>query len=289
MTAQQCAVGLRLLHETGRVVHIAGGEAMLYWDILAEAVRLANEEGNAPHFIETNCSFAHDDDTVRHRLTLLAERGVRGLLASADPFHQEFVPAENFLRVRRIARDIFGAKNFWGPEQNDADIRALEGIARDEARLRQYVRAHPPSMVGTAQRKLSPHLDRHALSDSRLPRWGWRGASDAGHCRAEFQADTMWELHIDPYGNIQTNCGMILGRVDATTPNAVLTQGPENSNRFVRIVCEHGPRGLAELAQREHGFAPPQTVTQTCELCYLTRTFLHAHYPEVFGPREIYQ
>lgn len=289
MTAQQCAAGLRLLHETGRVVHIAGGEVMLYWDILAQAIRLAKQEGCAPHFIETNCSFASDDRIVHERLTVLAECGVKGLYASADPFHQEFVPAENFLRVRRIAKQIFGEKNFWGSEQSDADIRALEGITRDQERLRQYVRHHPPSMVGTAHHKLAPYLDHHALNDRSLPQWSWRGDAADGHCRAQFQADTLWELHIDPYGNIQTNCGMILGHVDTTTPKAVLMQGPENANRFVSIVCEQGPHGLAEWAQREHNFILPESVTQTCELCYLTRSFLHQFYPQIFGPNEIYR
>jgi hypothetical protein len=288
MTAQQCADGLRLLHETGRVVHIAGGEPMLYWDILSEAVRLADRQGHAPHFVETNCSFACDDQIVRERLTALAERGVRGLFASADPFHQEFVPAENFLRVRHIAKEVFGEKNFWGPQQSEADIRTMESIGRRGELLRKYVREHPPSMVGTAHRKLSCHLDRYAVADSRLPRWNWQSRSNEDHCLGQFKARSLWELHIDPYGNIQTNCGMILGRLPEATPKSVLAQGPEKANRFVMLVCERGPRGLAEWAHREHGFAVPESVTQTCELCYLTRSFLHQFYPEVFGPREVY-
>ena len=261
---------------------------MLYWSVLFEAVRLANEKDHSPHFIETNCSFACDDQVVRERLSFLADRGVKGLLASADPFHQEFVPAENFLRVRRMAREIFGEKYFWGPESPDAEIRDLEGITKDQDRLREYVRNHPPSMVGTARRELSRFLDRYAPDDDRLPRWSWQGPAGAGDCRAQFQADTLWELHIDPYGNIQTNCGMILGRLPETSPAAVLARGPERANRFVAVVCEQGPRGLAELARGEHGFVPPERLTQTCELCYLARAFLRQFHPDVFGPEEVY-
>ncbi|MFH1567849.1 MAG: radical SAM protein, partial [Gemmatimonadota bacterium] len=79
MSPRQCVDGLALLHQTGRVVHIAGGEAMLYWDALSEALRLAHAEGNAPHFIETNCSFATDDEIVRKRLGFMAAHGVKGL------------------------------------------------------------------------------------------------------------------------------------------------------------------------------------------------------------------
>ena len=289
MTPPQCADGLRLLHQTGRVVHIAGGEPMLYWEALQEALRLAHREGNAPHFIETNCSFASDEATVRQRLEFLAEQGVKGLLASADPFHQEFVPAENFLLVRETATDIFGERNFWGPTGIAHKIRDMENIATDEFRLRRYVRSRPPAMVGTARRELARHLDGFAPFDPDLPKWGWRGAVQREHCRAQFREETMWEIHLDPYGNIQTNCGIILGKVPGTTPAELLTTGPEKANRFVDILSTRGPAGLARLAGDEYGFTAPEKVTQNCELCYLTRSFLRRLHPDIFGPQEVYE
>ena len=288
MTPRQCADGLALLHETGRVIHIAGGEAMLYWDALAEAVRLANAEGNAPHFIETNCSFAADDAVVRERFALLATHGVKGILASADPFHQAFVPPAHFLRVRRIAREIFGEKNFWGSGAGDLEIEDLAAIARDPERLRQHVRAHPPTMVGAAQANLARHLDSFPPDDSRLPAKSWRGPKAGPGCAAEFKAETMWEIHLDPYGNLQTNCGVILGKVAQVSPAELLAAGPEKAHRFVQVLGERGPRGLAELAAREYGYRLPERVTQECELCYLTRRFLRRFHPDIFGPAEIY-
>ena len=288
MTARQCANALGLLHETGRVIHIAGGEPMVHWEILSDAIRLAHEEGNAPHFVETNCSFAVDDAEVRERLRFLADHNVKGLLASADPFHQQFVPAERFLRVRSIAKEIFGERNFWGPENNAAEVRGFESVTGNEDRLRDYARTQPLSMVGTAQRELARYRDPHAPHDDKLPAWSWQGPVQAAHCRQQFQAETMWELHIDPYGNIQTNCGMILGQLPEASPATVLARGPEKANRFVRAVCEQGAVGLADLAHREYGFVLPESVTQTCELCYLTRSFLRQFHPEVFGPPEVY-
>ena len=217
MRPRQCADGLAMLHETGRVVHIAGGEAMLYWDALKESVRLAHSEGNAPHFIETNCSFAVDDGVVRERFAFLADHGMRGILASADPFHQAFVPPERFLRVRAAARAVFGAENFWGPKGEDAEIMAFQEIARDENQLRSYVRKHPPVAVGTAHRRLAQYLDAYAPDDPTLPIRGWKGAGQTPDCLDQFAAETLWELHIDPYGNLQTNCGMVLGNVGDLT------------------------------------------------------------------------
>ena len=98
----------------------------------------------------------------------------------------------------------------------------------------------------------------------------------------------MWELHIDPYGNIQTNCGMILGKLPESSPSGLLARGLEKANRFVSTVCDQGAVGLAELAHREYGFVLPESVAQTCELCYLTRSFLRRFHPDVFGPAEVY-
>ena len=261
---------------------------MLYWDILSDAVRIAYEEGNAPHFIETNCSFALDDTIVHRHLEFLAAYGVKGLLASADPFHQEFVPAERFLRVRRIAKQVFGEMNFWGPENNESEIRGFESVTGNRGRLRTYVRSSPLSMVGTAQRELAQYLDHYKPSDEELPAWNWQGPVLEGDCRGQFHADTMWEFHIDPYDNILTNCGIILGKIPESQPDMLLAEGLENVNRFVAILCEKGAVGLADLAHREYGYIVPEAVTQTCELCYLTRSFLRQFHPEVFGPQEVY-
>lgn len=288
MTPQQCSVVLGMLHATGRVVHVAGGEPMVFWEKLAESVRLSNRYGTAPHFVETNCSFASSDEIVERRLRFLAAHGVRGIYASADPYHQEFVPPENFLRVRRITREVFGKGNFYGSSAEDEAIRDLPRVSADETSLREYVRGHPPGMVGTAHETLSRYLDRYSPDDPALPAHGWGGDGDASTCGRQFAPESMWEVHVDPYGNIMTNCGMILGNLCETTPVEVLEEGPENANRFVRCVCEEGARGLAELARREYGFEMPDSVTQTCELCYLARRHLRQFHPGVFGPGRIY-
>ena len=288
MTPRQCADGLAMLHETGRVVHIAGGEAMLYWEDLAESIRIANDEGNAPHFIETNCSFAVCDEIVRKRFAFLEEKGLKGILASADPYHQEFVPPEHFLRVRRMTREIFGEQRFYGSSAEDDAIRAMAGVTRDERTLREYVREHPPNMVGASHRQLSEYVEGFDPYDPALPKRGWGGRRDGSSCMPEFRDESLWEIHIDPYGNLQTNCCMILGNVSETTPAELLARGPEKANRFVEAVCEKGPLGLVELANREHGFEIPERVTQTCELCHLTRSHLRRFHPEVFGPAEVY-
>ena len=82
---------------------------------------------------------------------------------------------------------------------------------------------------------------------------------------------------------------MILGNVSETTPAELFARGPEKANRFVQVVCEQGPMGLAGLASQEYGFELPERVAQNCELCHVTRTYLREYHPEVFGPAEVYE
>ena len=287
MTTDQAVRHLRSLHRLGRVIHIAGGECMMYWDDLKSILSAAQGEGVQPHFIETNCSFAADDEIVRDRLATLSACGVAGILLSADPYHQAFVPPERFLRARRMAREAFGPQNVWCTDQPDEEVRELAEIARDEERLREYVRAHPPMLVGRAQRELAPLLDEHPLAELPLDT-GWHTRYRARDCAIDFRRETIWEIHVDPYDNIQTNCGVILGDANVTPPAKLMAAGPERANWVVELLARDGPFGLVELAERRHGFVPPETARSKCDLCYTVRKHLRAFYPDLLGPEEVY-
>ncbi|MBM4042786.1 MAG: radical SAM protein [Planctomycetes bacterium] len=287
MTLEQSVYHLRQLHELGRVIHIAGGEAMLFWDDLLAAVQAAFADGVQPHFIESNASFATDDALVRERYAALQANGVVGMLLSADPYHQAFVPPERFLRARRLAREMFGPQNVWTTNASDDTIVDFAAIARDEARLRDHVRAHPPVLVGTAHRELRPFLDPVPLGQL-PPGRAWRVPHNDPGCLVEFARETIWELHIDPYDNIQTNCGVILGNARETRLLDLLERGPENANFISKLLADEGPLGLADSARREHGFDIPDRAVTKCDLCYSTRTLLRPHYPHILGPAEVY-
>ena len=287
MTAEQVATHLQSLHELGRVVHIAGGECMKYWDELRAALAVAKDAGVSPHFIETNCSFAESDAMARQRIEELADLGVAGLLLSADPYHQAFVPPENAIRLRRIAREILSPENVWCNKAPDEGFFEYARIARDERLMRDHVRAHTPMLVGTAHARLRKYLDSYPLDE--MPHdVGWRRKHTGRDCALEFQWETMWEVHVDPYDNIQTNCGVILGNARQRRLADLAARGPEKANEIVRILAAEGPFGLAEFARDRHGFAPPETACSKCDLCYTTRKFLRQFHPDVLGPAEVY-
>ena len=198
-----------------------------------------------------------------------------------------FVPPERFCRTRRIAREVFGEPNVWCPDDPDERIGEFAKIARDERRLGEYVRAQPPVLVSAAYEQLRGFLDDYPLADVPLET-GWRIRYRTRGCATDFDRQTIWELHIDPYDNLQTNCGVILGDATRTTPLELMRRGPENANEIVRLLARAGPFGLMELARDEHGFTPPERAHSKCALCYQVRKFLRPFYPDVFGPAEVY-
>ncbi len=287
MDAGRCVRYLEQLHQLGRVVHIAGGEPMLYWDVLVEVLDRAARADVAPHFVETNCSFADGDAVVRDRFTFFKDHGLFGVLLSADPYHQAHVPPDNFLRARRIAREVFGPENVWATDAPEEQVRDYARIARDERRLAEYVRAHTPMLVGSACGDLGRFVETYPI-DRIPPQHGWNGQPRPRHCADEFGAERIWEVHIDPYDNIQTNCGVILGRADRMPIGEVLARGPAQANFIARTLSQAGPVGLAEFARREHGFQIPEQSQQKCALCFVARCFLRKYYPRILGPGEIY-
>jgi len=97
----------------------------------------------------------------------------------------------------------------------------------------------------------------------------------------------MWEIHIDPYGNIQTCCGIVLGNAHRTLLPDLMKVG-FMGNEVAKIVYEEGPFGLLKLA-RKLGYSPRDGYPQKCNLCWEVRRFLRPHYPDILGPDEIYR
>ena len=67
-------------------LHFTGGEPFLNFDLLCSAVELADDFGIPSTFVETNCFWCVSDKTTRERLSLLKDKGLKGILISVYPF-----------------------------------------------------------------------------------------------------------------------------------------------------------------------------------------------------------
>jgi hypothetical protein len=277
---------LRQLRQTDRVIHIAGGEAMMYYPQMLEICRRAHQDGAAPHFFETNASWCVDDDTTRRRYEELLDLGVRGVLISADPYHQAFVPPHRRLRAYQWAVEVYGRKNVLAGDYSLEQLMEFRRIGKDEARLGMYSREHAPRLVGRAGESLAPFYpvrDLDALVGDTL----WHGGPAGRSCRSEFDPEEMWEIHIDPYGNIQTCCGIIVGNVRERPLLEWMRDGFHTRNELVRMAYEEGPYAYLRLAE-ERGYVAADGYPQKCGLCWEARKFLRPFFPETFGPAEVY-
>lgn len=278
---------LRQLRKTDRVIHIAGGEAMMYYEHMLKICQNAKEQEFAPHFFETNASWCTDDDVTRRRYKELKRAGMLGVLISADPFHQAFVPPERRLRAYKWAIEIYGEENVAAGNLSIEELNRLREVGRDEKLLAEYTRKHIPRLVGRAGNELSrfvPDKPIEELVNDSL----WHGRNkDGKSCRTEFDPYEMWEIHIDLYGNIQTCCGIIIGNAYHTELTELMKQGFHTKNELVKIVYEQGPFGLLELAV-ERGYHPRSGYPQKCYFCWDIRKFLRPYFPDTFGPAEIY-
>lgn len=278
---------MRQLRSTDRVIHIAGGEVMMAYPAMLALCRGAREEGASPHFFETNASWCVDEQTTRERYETLQSLGLQGVLISADPFHQAFVPPGRRERAFRWAVEIFGRENVAAGDLSLKDLEGLRRIGKTPSLLREHVRQHPPRLVGRAGNVLSQFIPDRPL-ESLVEDGLWHGSPPERSCRAEFDSEEMWEIHIDPYGNIQTCCGIIVGNAHDRPLVEQMKHGFPNHHPLIRTVCENGPFGLLQMA-RERGYHARPGYPQKCGLCWEVRKFLRPFYPEIFGPSEIYE
>jgi len=273
------------LHRLDRVVHIAGGEPFRYWDRLRDIVEAAGVRRATPHFVETNASWCASDAVTRERFQELQRHGVLWMYISTDVYHLKHVPVDRVARGVRIAEEVFGADTTMGratPE--DLERRAV--LARDDARMAQYVVEHPPKLIGRAAAALASHVHLRPLSEFHLDT-GW-GRGPDNTCDPGW--DPLWEIHVDPYGNLQTNCGIVFGNAhDAPIPE--LMQTWHERNDILRRFSQHGVAALVEMAQ-EHNFPLAEAYPQKCFLCGRLRAFLREQDDTcrtVFGPSEVYE
>ena len=272
-------------HRMDRAIHIAGGEPFMHYGRLRDIVHAASDAGVPPHFIETNCSWCVSDDLTRERMSDLKDHGVLWMLISADPYHLRHVPVDRVARGIAIAEEIFGPDTTMG-KVGVQELERAAAVSADEQKTVHYVREHPPALVGRAARELAQYLEPQPISQFTLET-GW-GLDPEDTCNREW--DPLWEIHVDPYGNVQTNCGVMLGNVHDIPITELMRCWPER-NPILKGFSESGVAFLIETAV-ERGFALEQAYPQKCYLCAAVRTFLRTcddQFKEVFGPDEVYE
>jgi hypothetical protein len=275
---------LRAASPHGCRVHLTGGEPFLDWPGLLALCRAAQREGLAPlEKVETSAYWAADPAIARDRIAALADAGMRMLVISADPYHQQFVPIEYARRLASTAVEILGEHRVrvrWRDWLRDGrDTASLDVDARREL-LAAYAAGGRERWNGRAAELLAPLVEPKSPSE----------LADENCGPALLRSR---HVHVDGAGRVVpgTCAGIILGRLGAGATVASIWRGLSEgaTGPVLAALTRGGPVALAHLAGRV-GFVPRPAYAGKCELCWHVRTFLSAAggFEDELGPTRLY-
>jgi hypothetical protein len=250
-------------------LHFTGGEPFLNFELLLEAVGMAEELGVLSTFVETNCSWCGSDETTREKLQLLKQAGLRGILISVNPFYAEYVPFERTERCIRISGEVFGANVVVYQMAYYRRFKQL-GI-KDRMPLEDY-------MALTKGERLAEQVELFLMGRATRQLREFYPAYPARtffheSCRPPFLRN--WHNHFDNYGNFMPGyCGGIsLGHwsdLDTLVQDGIdLDRHP-----VLRFLISEDMRGLLHFAE-DFGYQPSQEgYLSKCDLCLDLRRHL---------------
>jgi len=266
-------------------LHFTGGEPFMNFDLLLRSVDIASQLRIPSTFVETNCFWCTSDADTRDRLELLKDKGLRGILASVNPFYLEYVPFERTERAIRLSRQVFGPNVMVYQAEYYSQFRQL-GI-RGTLTLDQYLQ-----MVNLEQMRRSVELFLTGRAAYALESFYPHHPADhftTGRCQPPFLRE--WHNHVDNYGNyVPGYCGGIsLG--DARNLDLLCTDGIDaESHPVLTFLADEDMAGLLAFATNEYAYKErPEGYVSRCHLCVDVRRHLAEEGFEELRPKEFYR
>ena len=256
-------------------LHLTGGEPFLNFDLLCKALEISSGFEIPSVFVETNCFWCTNDGSTREKLSMLQEKGLKGIMISVNPFYLEYVPFERTERAIRISIELFGNNTFVYQAEYYRRFKAL-GI-KDKISFEKYLQLENSVdfarnteffIMGRAPYSLTNELDnlypKHSASSlAYMP------------CSPPFLRN--WHNHFDNYGNyIPGYCGGItLG--DCRELNDLLKNGIDlKEYPVLKYLIRDDLNGLLQFAI-DHGYSQNEEgYYSKCHLCVDIRKYLNA-------------
>ncbi len=255
---------------------------------LGKVLEAASNCGMGIDYVETNCAWYKDEKSARHILQDLKQCGLRTLLVSISPFHNESIPFYKTKGVLEAAKET-GIKLMPWVEDFMPEISSLD--------------PHKPHSLGEYQERFGDNylpsiLDRYWVHfggralDTFRP---WFTTKEAESIMAEDRGGCAKELlntshfHIDLYDNyIPGLCsGLAIDRKHLAQDLG------RDDYPLLRLLFEKGVAGLYDLARQKYGFeGSRQGYINKCDLCtdmrfHLVRNNAWEEYKEL-RPVEFY-
>lgn len=273
ITPDMCEKSLRLVRRMGCTsVHIGGGEPMLRPDALGKILETANRIGVSIDYVETNAAWFRDLESAKNILSGLRRKGLRTILVSISPFHNEFIPFSKTTGVIEACRQTHIQVFPWIADF----ISDLSRLDPDRPHsLAEFAEHFGSGYLPGVLKRYWVHMGGRAIETFRplLPNRTARQIlqENPGGCAADLANTT--HFHMDLFGNyIPGLCsGLAISIEDLTEPLS------ENKYPVIATLARSGIRGIFRYAQETLGYAPERDgYLNRCDLCTELRSFFVA-------------
>jgi hypothetical protein len=258
---------LQLLSRLGvKSLHIGGGEPFLSREGLEGLFRVFTENRMGIDYVETNASWASDPEKTAKLLMYLKTFGLRCVLVSLSPWHNEFVPFQNAKNVA-AACDKTGIRFLPWKESCIPSLKKFD--PHKTVTLAQYAKEFGKDSLFEAAEDYGVVYRGRAVKLQKRPKRSAEKIATAnpGPCTELFDAT---HFHVDLFGRfipgLCTGLGLPLEEAEK----------PLDPDRFPSLFCL-AAGGIGELlawAVSEFGFVPETGYTGKCALCQAIRIFL---------------
>jgi len=268
ITKEKAKSNFKLIKSLGCYsVHIGGGEPFLNVDGLEHVLIAAKEENMRIEYVETNSSWYKDEVSAVDLLQRLTGAGLRTLLISMSPFHNEHIPFRKVKGVMNACRktgvSIFPWIQEFYPELamfNENEKHTLKEFKDKfgENYLENIPVRYWVHFGGRAIQTYKEIYPLKSLGEILNSIKGCTELSDTSH------------FHADLFGNyIPGLCSGISIKM-----NDLGNQLNEDEYPIITMLYNHGVKALLDTATAKFGFNPVKEYFNKCHLCFDIRKYM---------------
>ncbi|MCH8069338.1 MAG: hypothetical protein IID16_08765 [Candidatus Marinimicrobia bacterium] len=245
-------------------VYFEGGESFLYYPLLLEGIRIANDMGLKTGIV-TNAYWATSVEDAELWLKPLCELGISNISMSDDLFHF----SEEGESPAKLA--LSAAKKLGMPAGTICieEPTVVTGKDQDQDKGEAIV-GGGVIFRGRAVEKLIEGLPKK--------RW-----DKFTQCPYE-DLENPKRVHVDSYGNVHLCQGLSMGNMWETSLSTLVRNYDVLSHPISGPLARGGPVLLA----KEHGVKHEDEYIDECHFCYLARLSLIDKFPRYLAPRQVY-
>lgn len=247
-------------------IHIGGGEPMLDIPGLIKVAEVADEMGMSIEYVETNSSWYTNQEKAVEVLNELKNAGIRQLLVSISPFHNEhiaFIKQKAVINAcREAGMQVFPWIMEFYPDLEGFDDQQTHALSEYQQKYGERYLQRIPSRYWTHLGGRAVYTFKEVLPlkplDEILDNPGCSELTDTSH------------FHIDLYGNYVP--GLCAGL--AIKMNDLGNELSDEDYPILNILHGKGISGFLDYAVSETGFVPQEQYLNKCHLCNEIRIYL---------------